>query len=162
MCMYVSAFTGMLKKLYGLCQLHYVFKVFNKERNIVAKQGSSLALLLYSIVNMHVKVSSTEEVVYQNTMAFYNDLLLLPLDETVSWSDGSPLNYSNWGIREPEFDHLKGNFCISLRTVDGVWQISPCREIKGFVCKKNAGTCFHWRNWSCSYNCCFIFSLLLA
>uniref|UniRef100_A0A452HA76 Secretory phospholipase A2 receptor n=1 Tax=Gopherus agassizii TaxID=38772 RepID=A0A452HA76_9SAUR len=56
-------------------------------------------------------------------------------NDTVTWIDGSPLNYSNWGIREPDLDHLKGNFCVALRTTDGVWQLSPCSEKKGFVCK---------------------------
>lgn len=85
----------------------------------------------------------------QNTILFCNNFWLLPIDETVSWFDGSPLNYSNWGIREPEFDNLKGNFCISLRTSDGVWQLSPCREKKGFVCKMDAGMCFHKRRQFC-------------
>ncbi|NWU96709.1 PLA2R phospholipase, partial [Upupa epops] len=59
-------------------------------------------------------------------------------NETVLWLDGSPLNYSNWGIREPEFDHLRGNFCVGLRTTDGVWQLSPCGEARGFICKRHA------------------------
>uniref|UniRef100_A0A8D0LBA3 Phospholipase A2 receptor 1 n=1 Tax=Sphenodon punctatus TaxID=8508 RepID=A0A8D0LBA3_SPHPU len=60
-------------------------------------------------------------------------------NDTVVWLDGSPINYSNWGVREPELDHLKGNVCIALRTTDGVWQLSPCREKKGFVCKMDTG-----------------------
>lgn len=102
------------------------------------------SLALHNTVFFYVKVS-----LQRYLLKYYHILLLLlPLDETISWSDGSPLNYSNWGIREPEFDHLKGNFCVSLRTTDGVWQLSPCREKKGFVCKMDAGMCFHERRHS--------------
>ncbi|XP_062972559.1 secretory phospholipase A2 receptor [Elgaria multicarinata webbii] len=56
-------------------------------------------------------------------------------NNTVVWFDGSPIHYSNWDIKELEMGQMKGNVCIGLRTIDGIWQLSPCQEKKGFVCK---------------------------
>ncbi|XP_042678556.1 secretory phospholipase A2 receptor isoform X2 [Centrocercus urophasianus] len=109
---------------------------FDAAYEVCRNQGSNLLTIKDEDENAFV-LEELHSFGYSVKMVWLN-VLHVTDNETVSWSDGSPLNYSNWGIREPEFDHLKGNFCISLRTADGVWQISPCREIKGFVCKKNA------------------------
>lgn len=65
--------------------------------------------------------------------------IFLLIDNTVEWFDGSPIHYSNWGIEKPEVGQLKGKVCIALRTTDGVWQLSPCQEKKGFICKTTTG-----------------------
>ncbi|XP_042730749.1 secretory phospholipase A2 receptor isoform X2 [Lagopus leucura] len=109
---------------------------FDAAYEVCRNQGSNLLTIKDEDENAFI-LEELHSFGYSVKMVWLN-VLHVTDNETVSWSDGSPLNYSNWGIREPEFDHLKGNFCISLRTADGVWQISPCREIKGFVCKKNA------------------------
>ncbi|XP_072468232.1 secretory phospholipase A2 receptor isoform X2 [Notamacropus eugenii] len=54
---------------------------------------------------------------------------------TITWFDGSPTEHSNWGIREPELSLLKADLCFTLRTTDGVWQLFPCGEKNGFICK---------------------------
>uniref|UniRef100_A0A8C3LCY8 Secretory phospholipase A2 receptor n=1 Tax=Chrysolophus pictus TaxID=9089 RepID=A0A8C3LCY8_CHRPC len=109
---------------------------FDAAYEMCRNQGSNLLTIEDEDENAFI-LEELHSFGYSVKMVWLN-VLHVTDNETVSWFDGSPLNYSNWGIREPEFDHLKGNFCISLRTADGVWQISPCREIKGFVCKKNA------------------------
>ncbi|XP_062962552.1 LOW QUALITY PROTEIN: secretory phospholipase A2 receptor [Cynocephalus volans] len=55
--------------------------------------------------------------------------------ETIRWFDGTLANQSNWGIREPDMGHLKPHQCVALRIPEGVWQLSPCQEKKGFICK---------------------------
>uniref|UniRef100_G1NF25 Uncharacterized protein n=1 Tax=Meleagris gallopavo TaxID=9103 RepID=G1NF25_MELGA len=109
---------------------------FDTAYEVCRNQGSNLLTIEDEDENAFI-LEELHSFGYSVKMVWLN-VLHVKDNETVSWFDGSPLNYSNWGIREPEFDHLKGNFCISLRTADGVWQISPCREIKGFVCKKDA------------------------
>lgn len=109
---------------------------FDTAYEVCRNQGSNLLTIKDEDENAFI-LEELHSFGYSVKMVWLN-ILQVTDNETVSWFDGSPLNYSNWGIREPEFDHLKGNFCISLRTADGVWQISPCREIKGFVCKKDA------------------------
>ncbi|XP_034510499.1 secretory phospholipase A2 receptor isoform X3 [Ailuropoda melanoleuca] len=59
-------------------------------------------------------------------------------NETIKWFDGTPTDQSNWGIRKPEMDHVKPHLCIALRIPEGVWQLSPCQEKKGFICKMEA------------------------
>ncbi|XP_019409583.1 PREDICTED: secretory phospholipase A2 receptor isoform X2 [Crocodylus porosus] len=97
------------------------------------KQGSNLLTIkdeeenAFLLEELHAYGSSVQMI--------WLNILFVKDNDTVAWFDGSPLNYSNWGIREPELSHLKGNFCIALRTRDGVWQLSSCKENKGFVCK---------------------------
>lgn len=109
---------------------------FDTAYEVCKNQGSSLLTIQDEEENAFI-LEELHSFGYSVQMVWLN-ILLVTDNETVSWFDGSPLNYSNWGIREPEFDNLKGNFCISLRTTDGVWQLSPCREEKGFVCKMDA------------------------
>uniref|UniRef100_A0A6I8NRT6 Secretory phospholipase A2 receptor n=1 Tax=Ornithorhynchus anatinus TaxID=9258 RepID=A0A6I8NRT6_ORNAN len=54
---------------------------------------------------------------------------------TITWFDGSPAELSNWGIREPDLDRFKTQLCIAMNTKDAVWQLCPCTEKKGFICK---------------------------
>ncbi|KAM9284675.1 LOW QUALITY PROTEIN: secretory phospholipase A2 receptor [Cariama cristata] len=109
---------------------------FDTAYEVCKNQGSNLLTIQDEDENAFI-LEELHSFGYSVQMVWLN-ILLVKENETISWFDGSPLNYSNWGIREPEFDNLKGNFCISLRTTDGVWQLSPCREKKGFVCKMDA------------------------
>ncbi|XP_073097645.1 secretory phospholipase A2 receptor isoform X2 [Manis javanica] len=59
-------------------------------------------------------------------------------NETIKWFDGTPTDQSNWGIRKPEMDHAKAHLCVALRIPEGVWQLSPCQDKKGFICKMEA------------------------
>ncbi|XP_028602663.2 secretory phospholipase A2 receptor isoform X2 [Podarcis muralis] len=58
-------------------------------------------------------------------------------NNTITWFNGSPIQYSNWGIQEPDLGQLTGKVCVALRTTDGVWQSSTCQDKKGFVCKRS-------------------------
>ncbi|XP_037705175.1 secretory phospholipase A2 receptor isoform X1 [Choloepus didactylus] len=57
---------------------------------------------------------------------------------TIKWFDGTPTDQSNWGIREAETDHFKPHLCVALKIPEGVWQLTPCHEKKGFICKMEA------------------------
>ncbi|ELK28150.1 Secretory phospholipase A2 receptor [Myotis davidii] len=59
-------------------------------------------------------------------------------NKTMKWFDGTPTDQSNWGIRKPEMDHIKPPLCAALRIPEGVWQLSPCQEKRGFICKLEA------------------------
>ncbi|EMP38729.1 Integrin beta-6, partial [Chelonia mydas] len=106
---------------------------FDTAYEFCKKQGSNLLTIkdedenAFVLEELHPFGSSVQRI--------WLNIQFVANNDTVAWLDGSPLNYSNWGIREPDLDHLKGNFCVALRTTDGVWQLSPCREKKGFVCK---------------------------
>ncbi|XP_016079150.1 PREDICTED: secretory phospholipase A2 receptor [Miniopterus natalensis] len=59
-------------------------------------------------------------------------------DKTMKWFDGTPTDLSNWGIRKPETDPPRSHLCVALKIPEGVWQLSPCQEKKGFICKMEA------------------------
>uniref|UniRef100_A0A7N9D2Z6 Secretory phospholipase A2 receptor n=1 Tax=Macaca fascicularis TaxID=9541 RepID=A0A7N9D2Z6_MACFA len=59
-------------------------------------------------------------------------------NETIKWFDGTPTDQSNWGIRKPDTDYFKPHHCVALRIPEGLWQLSPCQEKKGFICKMKA------------------------
>ncbi|XP_011893904.1 PREDICTED: secretory phospholipase A2 receptor isoform X3 [Cercocebus atys] len=59
-------------------------------------------------------------------------------NETMKWFDGTPTDQSNWGIWKPDTDYFKPHHCVALRIPEGLWQLSPCQEKKGFICKMKA------------------------
>ncbi|XP_066490319.1 secretory phospholipase A2 receptor [Tiliqua scincoides] len=109
---------------------------FDEALEFCKKQGSNLLTVkdedenAFLLEELHSFGSSVEMI--------WLNIQFLAENNTVEWFDGSPIRYSNWGIKKPELGQLKGNVCIALRTSDGVWQLSPCQEKKGFVCKTNA------------------------
>ncbi|XP_076784926.1 secretory phospholipase A2 receptor isoform X2 [Arvicanthis niloticus] len=59
-------------------------------------------------------------------------------NKTLSWFDGTPADQSNWGLRQPDMNHLKLHPCVVLRIPEGIWQFTPCEDKKGFICKMEA------------------------
>ncbi|XP_076159863.1 secretory phospholipase A2 receptor isoform X1 [Alosa pseudoharengus] len=55
--------------------------------------------------------------------------------DTLTWLDGSPLDYSSWHFRAPDTSVLRPDTCVSLRVSDGVWNLASCTDQLGFVCK---------------------------
>ena len=57
------------------------------------------------------------------------------LADSMSWVDGSPMDYTNWPSKAPDSKLLTADACVTTRVVDGVWHLSQCTERLGFVCK---------------------------
>ncbi|XP_068174457.1 secretory phospholipase A2 receptor isoform X2 [Antennarius striatus] len=55
--------------------------------------------------------------------------------DSMSWVDGSLMDYTNWPSRAPDPKLLTADACVTTRVVDGVWHLSQCTERFGFVCK---------------------------
>ncbi|XP_073320103.1 secretory phospholipase A2 receptor [Pagrus major] len=55
--------------------------------------------------------------------------------DSLSWVDGSPMDYTNWPSKAPDSKLLTADACVTTRVVDGVWHVSQCTERLGFVCK---------------------------
>uniref|UniRef100_A0A8D2L8M6 Phospholipase A2 receptor 1 n=1 Tax=Varanus komodoensis TaxID=61221 RepID=A0A8D2L8M6_VARKO len=101
------------------------------------KQGSNLLTIKDEDENAFL----LEELHYFGSLVEMVWLNIQSLSNTTFWSDGSPIHYSNWHVnRDTELGQMKGNVCIALRTVDGIWQLSACQERRGFVCKTKLGT----------------------
>ncbi|XP_027722005.1 secretory phospholipase A2 receptor [Vombatus ursinus] len=106
---------------------------FDAAQEFCRKEGANLLTIKNEAENAYLlrelfALSSSMPVVWLNAQFDNNS-------STITWFDGSPIEYSDWGIREPESSLLKADLCFALRTTDGVWQLFPCGEKKGFVCK---------------------------
>uniref|UniRef100_A0A7N8Y3Z2 Phospholipase A2 receptor 1 n=1 Tax=Mastacembelus armatus TaxID=205130 RepID=A0A7N8Y3Z2_9TELE len=55
--------------------------------------------------------------------------------DSLSWVDGSPIDYTSWANRAPNSKLLTTDTCVTTRAVDGVWHLSRCTERLGFICK---------------------------
>uniref|UniRef100_A0A665WS29 Phospholipase A2 receptor 1 n=1 Tax=Echeneis naucrates TaxID=173247 RepID=A0A665WS29_ECHNA len=55
--------------------------------------------------------------------------------DSMAWVDGSTMDYTNWANKAPDSKLLTTDTCVTTRVVDGVWHLSQCNEILGFVCK---------------------------
>ncbi|XP_020493615.2 secretory phospholipase A2 receptor [Labrus bergylta] len=55
--------------------------------------------------------------------------------DSLSWVDGSPMDYTNWPNKAPDSKLLTADACVTTRVVDGLWHLSQCNERLGFVCK---------------------------
>ncbi|KAM4697888.1 secretory phospholipase A2 receptor [Rhinophrynus dorsalis] len=106
---------------------------FYKAQEICEQQGSSLLTILQE---------EEQTFILQELGTFYSvDLWLNKIvfhtNGTVLWLDGTPVNYSNWGTRNPETDPLIRDMCVKLRMNDVIWQFTECTETRGFICKKH-------------------------
>jgi hypothetical protein len=53
---------------------------------------------------------------------------------TFRWSDGVPVEYTNWG-RERD---IASEGCVAMNSDDGHWRVVDCKETLPFVCKKRS------------------------
>ncbi|XP_005393412.1 PREDICTED: secretory phospholipase A2 receptor [Chinchilla lanigera] len=109
---------------------------FEAAHEFCKKEGSNL---------LTIKDEDENSFLLEELLAFGSSVQMIWLNaqldsnnETVKWFDGTPTDQSNWGIRKPDMDPLKSHQCISWRIPEGVWQLSPCQDRKGFICKMEA------------------------
>uniref|UniRef100_A0A671XU88 Phospholipase A2 receptor 1 n=1 Tax=Sparus aurata TaxID=8175 RepID=A0A671XU88_SPAAU len=55
--------------------------------------------------------------------------------DSMSWVDGSPMDYTNWPSKAPDSKLLTADTCVTTRVFDGAWHLSQCTERLGFICK---------------------------
>ncbi|KAG7482086.1 hypothetical protein JOB18_012771 [Solea senegalensis] len=58
--------------------------------------------------------------------------------DSLAWVDGSSMDYTNWPNKAPDSKQLTADTCVTTSVANGVWQLSPCTELRGFVCKTNS------------------------
>lgn len=61
--------------------------------------------------------------------------LLLFSADSLTWVDGTPVQYTSWPSKPPDPRELSTDTCVSTKASDGVWYLTHCREKLGFVCK---------------------------
>ncbi|XP_005573339.4 secretory phospholipase A2 receptor isoform X2 [Macaca fascicularis] len=107
---------------------------FEAAHEFCKKEGSNL---------LTIKDEAENAFLLEELFAFGSSVQMVWLNaqfdaETIKWFDGTPTDQSNWGIRKPDTDYFKPHHCVALRIPEGLWQLSPCQEKKGFICKMKA------------------------
>ena len=65
-------------------------------------------------------------------------VVLLNLTIGYSWSDGSSLNYLNWGLNQP--DNYKGmENCVEMDPSTGRWNDADCYVRRNWICMIKRG-----------------------
>jgi len=60
------------------------------------------------------------------------------IEKHMVWSDGTPLDYSNWDLKEPN-DNVGLENCVEMVFVSGKWNDNRCSSYRGYICKKELG-----------------------
>jgi len=71
-----------------------------------------------------------------NGIASHNLYIGLASDGFVgwTWSDGSPVDFTNWGNGEP--NGVNAEECVEMYPWDGTWNDVSCLEKRGFICQR--------------------------
>ncbi|XP_072048376.1 macrophage mannose receptor 1-like isoform X2 [Amphiura filiformis] len=96
-------------------------------------------------------IHSEEEQAYHTAAVDNNDMRLwigltdAEMDGTMRYIDGTPVDYTNWALEQPD-NHSGTENCVHLyvrddRDLDGTWNDDECDKSYGFVCKKPKAPC---------------------
>lgn len=58
-------------------------------------------------------------------------------EATFKWSDGWPVDYSNWAAGNPPSNNDDKD-CVTMAT-DGTWHVATCEQRLPFLCKQTDG-----------------------
>ena len=70
----------------------------------------------------------------RSSLNFWTGLNDLGLESSFKWSDGSPVQYTNYASREPN-DFFKQEDCIEMRRFSGTWNDNHCSRRNPYICK---------------------------
>ncbi|XP_074624213.1 macrophage mannose receptor 1-like isoform X2 [Acropora palmata] len=72
----------------------------------------------------------------KSSLFFWIGLNDLGLESSFKWSDGSPVQYTNYALREPN-DYFKQEDCIEMHRPFGIWNDDHCSRRNPYICKIN-------------------------
>ena len=72
----------------------------------------------------------------KTSLIFWIGLNDLGLESSFKWSDGSPVQYTNYALREPN-DRFKQEDCIEMHRPFGSWSDNHCSRRNLYICKIN-------------------------
>ncbi|HVZ36516.1 MAG TPA: lectin-like protein, partial [Polyangiaceae bacterium] len=56
---------------------------------------------------------------------------------TMVWSNGSPLQYANWAMGQPD-NYLGAEDCVVKLSPAGTWNDTSCASLNAYVCERPA------------------------
>uniref|UniRef100_A0A8C1BP83 Mannose receptor, C type 1b n=1 Tax=Cyprinus carpio carpio TaxID=630221 RepID=A0A8C1BP83_CYPCA len=124
------------------------------EADIPWKQGGEYYVSRYTSLSMHdartfckkshgdlAVISDEDERVFlwhQAKHSHYEFIigLIVDLDGTYQWMDGSPVVYQAWEANQPAFINSEER-CVKLTTSQGLWETINCGDEYNFFCKRS-------------------------
>ncbi|XP_015776212.1 PREDICTED: uncharacterized protein LOC107354273 [Acropora digitifera] len=70
----------------------------------------------------------------RSSLNFWIGLNDLGLESSFKWSDGSPVQYTNYAFREPN-DFFKQEDCVEMHRFSGTWNDNHCSRRSPYICK---------------------------
>ncbi|XP_061179353.1 macrophage mannose receptor 1-like [Saccostrea echinata] len=96
------------------------------------RQGSFLAT-----INSREEQNFVMTMIPKRGYGYWIGLNDLANQMTFFWSDGSPVLYTNWAVREPNNYGHKNEDCVLMLSTNGQWNDAICQNpADGFICKK--------------------------
>ena len=70
----------------------------------------------------------------RSSQTFWIGLNDLGMESSFKWSDGSPVQYTNYRPREPN-DLFKQEDCVEMLKDSGTWNDNHCNRQNPYICK---------------------------
>ncbi|XP_063789727.1 secretory phospholipase A2 receptor isoform X2 [Pseudophryne corroboree] len=104
---------------------------FHAAEDFCKQQGSRILTVLDEEEDLFIQ---DELQTFTSVQTIWLNKIISLNSSTVTWSDGTLANYSNW-------DHLDsaaaiGDYCVAMLLSRGKWSNALCSDRRGFVCKK--------------------------
>ncbi|XP_015760775.1 PREDICTED: macrophage mannose receptor 1-like [Acropora digitifera] len=91
---------------------------------------------LVSIHSASENIFIKSKIIRRSSLDFWTGLNDLGLESSFKWSDGSPVQYTNYRPREPN-DFFKQEDCIEMHRIYGTWNDNHCSKRNPYICKIN-------------------------
>lgn len=101
------------------------------------QQGNLVSLHSESEVDFLIRFLASYNSIRGNRI--WIGLNSLALDGSFKWSDGSPVDFANWDIGEPN-NFQNQEKCANMYAQHGMWNDENCNAVMNFVCKRRNGT----------------------
>uniref|UniRef100_A0AC34F8U9 C-type lectin domain-containing protein n=1 Tax=Panagrolaimus sp. ES5 TaxID=591445 RepID=A0AC34F8U9_9BILA len=113
--------------------------LFQNDKSGFAKAELACNTMGGNLVSIHD--AFTNDIIGQEAQTYFSNedddfwigLNNLNFDQSWRWTDGTDINFTDWGRGQPVND--SGNNCVALSTLNGYWSNENCFKFLPFVCE---------------------------